>query len=144
MKELSQSKPEFKADLKISLTGNVDPSIIKSITNLGLSDQLHQEGFAAHHTAVKHMYDANLLLFVIPVSESNHLIITGKLFEYLATGNPILAIGPTDGNASALLKDAKREPMLDYDNKSEILRQIEISYLNWKKMELSMKLIPPI
>ena len=82
------------------------------------------------------MLDASLLLFVIPVSERNHLIITGKLFEYLATGNPILAIGPTNGNASALLKDAKRDEMLDYNDKDNILLQIEISYFSWKNKSI--------
>ena len=50
------------------------------------------------------MMSADMLLFVIPKSEE----ITDynrKLFEYLATGNPILGIGPVDGDAS-LLQDA--------------------------------------
>ena len=133
LKELSHKTPQFKSDLKIVLTGNVDPSIVKSIQENGLEEQLSLEGFAAHHTAVQRMLDANLLLFVIPVSERNHLIITGKLFEYLATGNPILAIGPKGGNASALLTDAKRDDMLDYGDKNLIMKQIENAYQNWKK-----------
>jgi glycosyltransferase involved in cell wall biosynthesis len=133
LKELSHKTPQFKSDLKIVLTGNVDPSIVKSIQEKGLEEQLSLEGFAAHHTAVQRMLDANLLLFVIPVSERNHLIITGKLFEYLATGNPILAIGPKGGNASALLTDAKRDDMLDYGDKNLIMKQIENAYQNWKK-----------
>lgn len=133
LKELSHKTPQFKSDLKIVLTGNVDSSIVKSIQENGLEEQLSLEGFAAHHTAVQRMLDANLLLFVIPVSERNHLIITGKLFEYLATGNPILAIGPKGGNASALLTDAKRDDMLDYGDKNLIMKQIENAYQNWKK-----------
>jgi len=132
LKEWCVKNPEFKSDLNISLTGNTDSSILNSIQENGLEEQLSIHGFAAHHTAVQRMLDANLLLFVIPVSERNHLIITGKLFEYLATGNSILAIGPTMGNASALLKDAKRDNMLDYEDKKLIMTQIESAYQNWK------------
>lgn len=132
LKELCTKNPQFKSDLKIALTGNVDTSVVNSIHKSGLKEQLSLEGFAAHHTAVQRMLDADLLLFVIPVSERNHLIITGKLFEYLATGNPILAIGPKLGNASALLKDAKRDDMLDYEDKKLVMTQIENAYQNWK------------
>ena len=118
------------------MTGNIDSSVVNSLQENGLKEQLSIEGFAAHHTAVQRMLDASLLLFVIPVSERNHLIITGKLFEYLATGNPILAIGPINGNASALLKDAQRDKMLEYNDKDNILLQIESAYTSWKNKSI--------
>ena len=73
-----------------------------------------------------------MLLFVIPKSENNKLIITGKLFEYLATGNSILGIGPVDGDASVLLQDANREPLSDYLNKNIMKSQVLAAYQNWK------------
>ena len=136
LKELGDKNAQFKSDLNISLTGNIDSSVVNSLQENGLKEQLSIEGFAAHHTAVERMLDASLLLFIIPVSERNHLIITGKLFEYLATANPILAIGPTNGNASALLKDAKRDEMLEYDDKNNILLQIESTYTSWKNKSI--------
>ena len=136
LKELGDKNAQFKSDLNISLTGNIDSSVVNSLQENGLKEQLSIEGFAAHHTAVQRMLDASLLLFVIPVSERNHLIITGKLFEYLATGNPILAIGPTNGNASALLKDAQRDEMLEYNDKDNILLQIESAYISWKNKSI--------
>ena len=136
LKELGDKNAQFKSDLNISLTGNIDSSVVNSLQENGLKEQLSIEGFAAHHIAVQRMLDASLLLFVIPVSERNHLIITGKLFEYLATGNSILAIGPTNGNASALLKDAQRDKMLEYNDKDNILLQIESAYISWKNKSI--------
>tara|TARA_Y100000766_G_scaffold275064_1_gene277691 strand:+ start:1111 stop:2403 length:1293 start_codon:yes stop_codon:yes gene_type:complete len=132
LKELCDKNTQFKTDLNISLTGNIDSSVVNSLNENGLKEQLSIESFAAHHTAVQRMLNASLLLFIIPVSERNHLIITGKLFEYLATGNPILAIGPINGNASALLSDSKRDRMLEYNDKDNILLQIESAYTCWK------------
>ena len=81
------------------------------------------------------MMSADMLLFVIPKSERNKLIITGKLFEYLATGNSILGIGPVDGDASALLQDANRSPLSDYQDKESIKKQLLIAYQKWKNQE---------
>ena len=101
-------------DLALFLTGNVDASVIDAIGANGLENNLNLSPFVAHHEAVQRMMSADILLFIIPKSERNKLIITGKLFEYLATGNPILGIGPTDGDASVVLQDANRNPLSDY------------------------------
>ena len=55
----------------------------------------------------------------------------------MRTGNPILAIGPTNGNASALLKDTQRNEMLDYNDKDNILLQIQTTYTSWKNKSVS-------
>ena len=88
-----------------------------------------------HRLAVQRMMSADILLFIIPKSERNKLIITGKLFEYLATGNPILGIGPTDGDVSVLLQDANRNPLSDYSDKENIKKQLLSSYQKWKNQE---------
>jgi hypothetical protein len=77
------------------------------------------------------MNDSCMLLFVIPQAESNHLIITGKLFEYLAVRSPILAVGPVKGDASKILHEAGRDPMQDYPNKNAIKEIIKKYYKKW-------------
>ena len=81
------------------------------------------------------MVSADMLLFIIPKSERNKLIITGKLFEYIATGNSILGIGPVDGDASALLRDANREPLSDYLDCYRMKSNVLAAYQNWKNEE---------
>ena len=81
------------------------------------------------------MMSADMLLFIIPKSERNKLIVTGKLFEYLATGNTILGIGPIDGDASTILRDVNRTSLSDYLDKKSIKSQVLAAYKNWKKQE---------
>ena len=87
-KRIREKNAQFKSDLNISLTGNIDSSVVNSLQENGLKEQLSIEGFAAHHTAVQRMLDASLLLFVIPVSERNHLIITGKFVRISSNRKP--------------------------------------------------------
>jgi len=49
--------------------------------------------YVAHNEAVKYMMSSSALLLIIPSHSSNKSIITGKLFEYLASGKPILCLG---------------------------------------------------
>jgi hypothetical protein len=69
---------------------------------------------------VEIMQQADALLLPIPQSPGNKLILTGKIFEYLATRRPILSLGPKDGNASAILNKVNNHPMKSYDDFDEI------------------------
>ena len=78
------------------------------------------------------MISSATLLFLIPKSENNHLIITGKLFEYLASSKPILAIGPL-GNASSILSESNGDDMIDYDNYKAMKQQLVSFYNEWSE-----------
>ncbi len=59
--------------------------------------------YCEHPVAIRHMMDSSLLLLIIPDHPSNRSILTGKIFEYLATEKPILFLGPDNGDAARLL-----------------------------------------
>ena len=51
----------------------------------------------------------------------------------MASGTPMLSIGPIDGDASLLVKEANRGTMLDYGDKEAIKAKIYQRYLLWKE-----------
>ena len=59
--------------------------------------------YVIHSEAIKYMMSSTVLILIIPSHKSNKSIITGKLFEYLATGKPVLCLGPLDGDAAEIL-----------------------------------------
>jgi glycosyltransferase involved in cell wall biosynthesis len=63
--------------------------------------------YVTHEESIKFMMNSSLLLLIIPLHQSNKSIITGKLFEYLATGLPILCLGPVEGDAAEIIKKCK-------------------------------------
>jgi hypothetical protein len=62
-------------------------------------------------------------------------LLPGKLFEYIATGLPVLGIGPVEGNAAALLKSSGAGVMFGKDQAESIATFIHEAYLRWKKSE---------
>jgi glycosyltransferase involved in cell wall biosynthesis len=73
-----------------------------------------------HRSAITHMAKSHLLLLVVPDHTSGQGILPGKLFEYLATGNPILGIGPVDGDPASILHETKSGVMKDYHDSAGI------------------------
>ena len=50
---------------------------------------------------------ADLLVLIIPDVPNANYILTGKVFEYLRSGNPIICLGPKTGDAAALIDSCK-------------------------------------
>lgn len=65
---------------------------------------LERTGFVEHHRAVAEMLAADLLLLIIGGGAAARGVLSGKVFEYLRVGRPVLLIGPADGDAAALLR----------------------------------------
>ena len=67
-----------------------------------------------HNIAIRYMLESSLLLLIIPDHPSSKSIITGKLFEYLATGKPVICLGPKDGDAARILSDTDHGKTFSY------------------------------
>jgi glycosyltransferase involved in cell wall biosynthesis len=130
--ELTKEITGFADDLEINFAGIVNPLFKEQITKYSFSNKIKYIGYISHHQAIEYMTSASLLFFPIPQTEYNHNIITGKIFEYLASGTPILAIGPPNGIAAQILAECQRNAMLNYTDTKAIKEQIKSEYTNWK------------
>lgn len=133
VKELVQEDASFKASFRLEVTGNIDPFILDEIKSLGWGEAVKLNGYLPHDEAVNKLYSSSCLLFVIPDDENNQLILTGKLFEYLASGKPMLSIGPVNGDAAGIISEAGRGKMIDYKNKEGLKSYLKELFARWKE-----------
>lgn len=80
--------------------------------------------YVNHSEAIRLMMASSLLLLIIPDHFSNKGIITGKLFEYLAAGKPVLCIGPPDGDAAEILRTTDHGICASYTDTAEMSKAI--------------------
>ena len=106
------------AEWKLEFIGNCHQGVKQKVAQLGLSNSVEFISYVDHKMAVRYMQTASQLLMIIPEIKNNKGILTGKLFEYLATGKPILNIGPKDGDAATILSENAVSITLD-SNESE-------------------------
>jgi len=65
-------------------------------------------GYVEHSAVVRHLHEADVLLISLSSLPGAEKIITGKVFEYMATGKHILAVVP-EGETQFIVQN-------DYDN----------------------------
>ena len=116
LRDLVSQHPDFSAKLKIKLIGPVDFSVRESIEQNHLQNHTTFVEFVPHTSAVALQQQSQVLLLMINNSPNARTIIPGKLYEYLGSGRPILAIGPKDSDSAHVIEMTKGGVVHDYDD----------------------------
>jgi hypothetical protein len=88
-------------------------------------------GYVDHRTAVEEMSAANVLLLYAP---AEHRWPAAKIYEYLASGCPVLCVAGSDNFAFRLVRVLDGGPCADPGDQPAI----EQLYLRWKGGELAV------
>ena len=126
--ELVTENQLFAAQLSIDFVGLVSDEVKATITAHGLASYCNFHGYISHEEARKHQYTAHLLLLIEIDSEAHKGIIPGKIFEYLQSLRPILAIGPEDWDVARLLPENNLNALGTYHDKAMVKSFIETRF----------------
>lgn len=137
LQELINEYPDFKETFQLQLIGLVSDEILQSINEFGLKDFVTLVGYVSHNEAIKAQMQSRVLVLIEIDSEDTKAIIPGKLFEYMASETPILAIGPKDSDVERILKETNTGHYFYYADKCEIKAQILSYYEAYKHNTLS-------
>ena len=140
--------PAFAAKLQIRLAGKTDAEIVEAIRSRGLGDKLVDLGYLPHDEVVAEQLGADVLILLVDLGYLPHdevvaeqlgadvlilplrrepeyaKVLPGKIFEYLASGRPVLGIGQEDGAAAEVLRDAGAGEMFGWDRRDGLHREI--------------------
>ena len=125
--ELKAADPQFASKLKIRLIGQIDQSVVRSIEASGLKENTEFIPYIPHDQIQEQQASSQVLLLFINNTPNAKGILTGKLFEYIAAGRPILCIGPEDGDAARIIKEAKSGTTIGFENK-EKMKEVVLEY----------------
>lgn len=118
---------------RIRLAGNISPEIIDSFTYNFSAENVIYEGYIEHKDAILLMKKSNLLLNILAEMEDSEILISGKQMEYIATGNPILCIGNTNGESAYILRDIKNARIFEKDELGKSVKFVDDIYTAWKQ-----------
>jgi glycosyltransferase involved in cell wall biosynthesis len=125
--ELIKEDVSFCNSLKINLIGQIDQSVRKSIADNGLDNHVSLSGYVPHnHVATINKNSSVLLLTLNPDSKPlSKGLVPAKLFEYLASGRPILCIGSEDGDAAHILNETRAGITVSFEDKEKMKETIQ-------------------
>lgn len=127
--ELLQEIPDFKSHLEIKLIGAVSQEVLETISQFGLNSYVNNLGYVSHTEAVAHQRKSQVLLLIEIDSEDTKSILPGKLFEYMVSERPIIAIGPKDSDFAEIVTNTNTGVFFNYSEKIK-LKQTILEYYN--------------
>ena len=122
--ELVAENKEFSKLFQLKLIGVVSDDVIESIYNYGLKNHLNIVGYVSHNEAIKLQMQSQILLLIEIDSEDTKAIIPGKLFEYMISETPILAIGPEESDIQKIIASTNTGNYYSYNQKRELKLQV--------------------
>jgi glycosyltransferase involved in cell wall biosynthesis len=127
--ELINEIPDFKSHLEIKLIGAVSQEVLETISSFGLNTYLNNLGYVSHSEAIAHQRKSQVLLLIEINSEDTKSIIPGKLFEYMVSGRPIIAIGPNGSDFAEIITNTNTGVFFDYSEKMK-LKSVLLDFYN--------------
>ncbi len=121
--------------LCLRFTGNVDALCRRSLQEAGLGAATEFVPYVPHREAIRYMKEAALLLLCINRVPDSEGIVTGKVFEYIASGRPVIGVGNPDGDAAALLQHTQAGRMFDWDDETGVEAYVREAYGGWQAGE---------
>ena len=134
--EISKENENFRRDFKLKLYGAVSDDVVQSIKNAGLENELIFGGYISHKEAIAVQKKSQLLLLIEIDSEETKGIIAGKLFEYLASKRPILAIGPRTWDVAKIIEETHSGKSFLYNQEVALKEYILNSYQKYRENKL--------
>lgn len=120
LSELIAENEEFKSHFELKLIGAVSREVLDAIAFVGLTGFVSNLGYVPHAEAVEQQRKSQVLLMVEIDSEETKCIIPGKLFEYMVSERPILAIGPNGADFASIVQTTNTGIFVTYIEKEKL------------------------
>ena len=127
--ELINEIPDFKSHLEIKLIGAVSQEVLETISQFKLNSYLNNLGYVSHKEAIAHQRKSQVLLLIEIDSKDTKSIIPGKLFEYMVSNRPIIAIGPKDSDFADIITTTNTGVFFKYSEKMR-LKSVILDFYN--------------
>jgi glycosyltransferase involved in cell wall biosynthesis len=133
VRELCEENEEIKRSIIIEFVGEVHPSFKEFVTTDEALSSITKFTSTVPHQELMNIYStSSVLLLILTGYKDAEGYMPGKLFEYLATGIPILGVGPTDGDAAVLLNEIQFGCMIDGSDLEGIRNYIKKCFEEWR------------
>jgi len=128
LSRLVNESEEFKNRMIIRLVGPTDGSVLEDVKRNGLSDHLEYIPYVKHNEVLDLMLTPQLLLVILNQNANEEGRVTGKIFEYVATGNRVLGIGSVTSDCARVINESESGVMIAFQDEERIYEFIKQSF----------------
>ena len=114
-------------EIILELAGNIEPVVLELLKEK-LSIQIKNHGIVSHEVAIQLMQESHVLLFTVPKTNYIKGLISGKIFEYIASKTPIVSLNSDAEEANKIISQFDTNYVVE--NPNEMASAIDNCILN--------------
>lgn len=122
-----EASPERAKTVRIRFAGRMDDAMTALLDDPLLAGVVRHEGFLPHRRSLQLLLDSHLLLLLVVNDPMAGGMVTAKVFEYLGSGTPVLALAP-EGEAADLIRATRGGRVVSPDDGEGIRRALDAAY----------------
>lgn len=126
-----------ESNVILRFVGITNPAIRTLVEKYDLQKYFWEVGYVSHDEAVLYMQQSTVLLLINPVTKDESMVIPGKIYEYLASGIPIINITKKDSETAALITKCNAGVTFERDEVLPLQSHLSTLYNKWLSGELS-------
>jgi glycosyltransferase involved in cell wall biosynthesis len=124
LRDIVRDDKVFQSQFQLNLVGAVSKEVLGSLDAHNLSQFVNLVGYVSHDEAIRHQKQSQVLLLIEINSEDTKCIIPGKLFEYMVSNRPILALGPKDSDVEQIIAATNTGYYFEYSEYDNLKHKI--------------------
>lgn len=130
---LCKKEPAVREVIQVDFLGQVNETFQSYVKQSPLLKSITSFSPPVPHKQVIRLYEQSaVLLLILTGYKDAEGYMPGKLFEYSATGLPIVGIGPTEGDAANFFKESNTGIMIASEDSSGIQEVLTRHFINWQ------------
>lgn len=106
LRDLTIERPDIASRLRINIIGYPDQQVLRLANEARVGDLIHVQGLVSHEKALQIMRASHGLLIFLADPNFSRMAVSGKTYEYLRVGRPIIAI-THEGGVKQLVEEGK-------------------------------------
>ena len=132
-----------KNELRFRIVDRFLPENIQTAQRYNLGSILDQTGYVSHQEALTYNVNSDLLLSLMGDDHRMQYSYSGKIFEQLRSGHPILAIAPSGGVIDQVLQETGHGKSFVSTQIDGIKQMILEEYRRWKQSDHTERFYSP-
>lgn len=125
-----------KAKIRVRFIGSFKPEVLQGLIDKNaLTGSVDAISYMDHGECLKNMISSDAMLLIEGGGPGSEAFYTGKIFEYIQTGNPILAVIPEKGAAAGIIRKTRTGVVCDWADVKGIEQGFFTLYQAWSKGE---------
>ena len=140
LRGLVRDAAELSRKIRVLFVGHVAEEHMAAINSFPIPQMIEVIPWVSRRESLEYMVSSDLLLLIVHDSSEgkNKHMLTGKIFEYIGAGKPILALAPKDGAIARLIDEIGVGKVVPIDDIMQIRSAIGEFFHKYQQSKLDV------